>query len=85
LLFKNSSVPAAKLNTVQLMLLGAEGVAVCCICVVWMVILLQRVAVQRYSMFSVFMVGGSKDVVCRQAGRCPAILILLSAQGSKHM
>jgi hypothetical protein len=38
------------------MLLGAEGVAVCCICIVWMVILLQRVAVQRYSMFSVFMV-----------------------------
>jgi uncharacterized membrane protein len=38
------------------MLLGGEGVAVCCICIVWMIILLQRVAVQRYSMFSIFMV-----------------------------
>jgi hypothetical protein len=46
------------------MLLGAEGVAVCCFCIVWMIVLLQRVAVMRYSMFSVFMVravAGSVD------------------------
>jgi hypothetical protein len=48
---------AAKLNNVQLMLLAVEGVAVCCACVIWLIVLLQRVAVQRYSMFSVFMVG----------------------------
>jgi hypothetical protein len=38
------------------MLLAIEGVGLCVIAMVWMWMLLQRVAAQRYSMLCVFMV-----------------------------
>jgi hypothetical protein len=51
-----SPYAAVNLNNVQLMLLAIEGAGLCVIAMVWMWMLLQRVAAQRYSMFCVFMV-----------------------------
>jgi hypothetical protein len=47
---------AANLNNVQLMLLAIEGVGLCVLAMLWMWMLLKRVAAQRYSMLCVFMV-----------------------------
>jgi hypothetical protein len=47
---------AAQVNNLQLILLAVEGVALCCICTIWMWVLSQRVTSQRYSKYCVFMV-----------------------------
>jgi hypothetical protein len=45
------------------MLLAIEGVGLCVIAMVWMWMLLQRVAAQRYSMLCVFMVRQQLDTL----------------------
>jgi hypothetical protein len=53
----HATISAAQINKVQLMLLALEGVLLCVVSTVWMWVLLRKVAAQRYSLFSVFMVG----------------------------
>jgi hypothetical protein len=48
--------PSEQVQQLQLMLLAVEGVVVCAAVVAWMWVMLQRVAGQRYSLFSVFLV-----------------------------
>jgi hypothetical protein len=44
-------------NSYQLILLAAEGVALCLICLAWVWILLRNVAARRFMLYSVLIVG----------------------------
>jgi hypothetical protein len=43
-------------NSYQLILLAAEGVALCLVCVIWVWVLLKKVAGRRFTIFSLLMV-----------------------------
>jgi hypothetical protein len=66
-------LPTEKIQQLQLMLLAVEGVVVCAAVVAWMWVLLQRVAGQRYSLFSVFLVRGSHFLRQKPSGSPAAV------------
>lgn len=53
-----------KVNRIQLILLGLEGVFLCLVCVAWVWHLLQVVANFRFSMYSMFIVSDMAPSCC---------------------
>jgi hypothetical protein len=85
----NSSEEA---NSYQLILLAAEGVALCLVCVVWVWILLKNVAARRFMLYSVLMVslpyllGSCMPGLCylRALGLSPGDIFTYASQHAQH-